>query len=180
MFPFATNLAYLQGNIYLLGKLMNRKFKWWWSIIPPISVNRTITSYIKSLNIKKTTIEGAYGVAGYNWWCKLFQSRLIVSGRNENRQVRVLENGTGNRWLWPFTSAAVGMTTWLLTIRNMMMTLFAARRFCRIGQCSCCSMFVTLLVQWSSSVTNLTPFLEPCLGCVRRSYDASIFYLRSY
>ena len=31
-----------------------RKFKQWWSIIPTLSIKWTITSHLKSLNIKKT------------------------------------------------------------------------------------------------------------------------------
>jgi len=37
-----------------------RKFNQWWSISPPISTWRTITSHLKSLNAKKTT---SYDVA---------------------------------------------------------------------------------------------------------------------
>jgi len=34
---------------------MKRKYKQWWSIIPPISTKRKITSHLHSLNTKKTT-----------------------------------------------------------------------------------------------------------------------------
>jgi hypothetical protein len=34
--------------------LMSRKFKQWWSIIPPILTKQTIISHLRSLNIKKT------------------------------------------------------------------------------------------------------------------------------
>ena len=34
-------------------KTMKRNFKQWWTTIPPISTKRTITSHLKSVNIKK-------------------------------------------------------------------------------------------------------------------------------
>ena len=37
---------------------MKRKYKQWWSTIPPISTNRTISSHLKSPNITKTTTHG--------------------------------------------------------------------------------------------------------------------------
>jgi hypothetical protein len=34
---------------------MERQLKLWWSLIPPISTTRILTSYLKSLNTNKTT-----------------------------------------------------------------------------------------------------------------------------
>ena len=84
---------------------------------------------------------------------RLFHN-LMASGKNEYWYSCVLANGTRNRWLCPLNVAAVGIkqdvgiaTRWL-TMRYIIMTLFVALRSYRVGHCSWCNRFVTLVVRW--------------------------------
>ena len=45
-------------------KTMKRNFKQWWTTIPPISTKRTITSHLKSVNIKKTMKYAGLSIKG--------------------------------------------------------------------------------------------------------------------
>jgi hypothetical protein len=65
------------------------------------------------------------------------QSTLVHRGFHAPHQSTLVHrgaNGTRSQWLCLLTSVAVetkqvvGMATWLLTIRSIMLTLFAARR----------------------------------------------------
>ena len=97
---------------------------------------------------------------------KLFHRR-IVAWKKECWYVTVRANWTKKRWWWPLTVAAVGIrhivgiATRLLTMWNIMMTLFAALLSCRIGHCKCECISLTPLVRWKSPATNSATLIVP-------------------